>query len=241
MMSAAVTQQLLVLRIRPQRRVRACRRVALHERHHGDAGLEPGEAERQLREQSSSATPSMPAGCRAAWKSAAFQLAQQLRMGAADLAEPDAEHDDVQQQVDRHDADRQADRLAEALQEDRRRARRASSSVSSTGWCSQLSGTNGFSMMCAVASAADSVMVMMKSVNAKPSRHQHERLAPPARQQLLEHQDAALAVRAVLGHLRVDRQRDEQRDQDRARTWRSATAAPAARNAMPGWYPSVEK
>ena len=31
-------------------------------------------------------------------------------------------------------------------------------------------GTYGFSTMCAVASAADSVIVMMKSVAAKPSR-----------------------------------------------------------------------
>ena len=36
----------------------------------------------------------------------------------------------------------------------------------------------------------------------EPEQDQHEHLAPPARQQLLQHGDAALAVRAVRGHLR---------------------------------------
>ena len=62
-------------------------------------------------------------------------------------------------------------------------------------------GTNGFSTMWAVASAAESVMVMMKSVRAKPSSTSTNDLAPPAREQLLEHEDAALAVRAVRGDL----------------------------------------
>ena len=62
-----------------------------------------------------------------------------------------------------------------------------------------------------------------------------ERLAAPARQQLLEHRDAALAVRAELGDAAVDRQRAEERQQDQDEAWRSARAAPAARNAMPGW------
>jgi hypothetical protein len=45
-------------------------------------------------------------------------------------------------------------------------------SVMATGCLSAgaCSWTNGFSMMCAVASAAESVMVMMKPVAAKPRR-----------------------------------------------------------------------
>ena len=98
------------------------------------------------------------------------------------------------------------------LQEDPRRARRASRNVTPTGWCIQ-PGTNGFSTMCAVASAADSVMVMTKLVAANPSRHEDERLAAPARQPFFEHGQAALAVRAERGDPVVDGQRAEQREQ----------------------------
>ena len=42
--------------------------------------------------------------------------------------------------------------------------------VRTIGWL-KLSGTNGLPMMWAVASAAESVMVMTKSVAANPSRH----------------------------------------------------------------------
>ena len=41
----------------------------------------------------------------------------------------------------------------------------------------QRAATNGFSTMWAVASAADSVIVMMKSVAAKPEQHEDEQLA----------------------------------------------------------------
>ncbi len=45
-----------------------------------------------------------------------------------------------------------------------------STSVRASWWCIQ-GGTNGFSTTCCVASAAESVMVMTKSVAANPSRH----------------------------------------------------------------------
>jgi hypothetical protein len=41
-------------------------------------------------------------------------------------------------------------------------------SVMATSWPCRNSGANGFSMACALASAAESVMVIMKSVAAKP-------------------------------------------------------------------------
>jgi hypothetical protein len=41
--------------------------------------------------------------------------------------------------------------------------------VTSTAWPSKKSGANGFSSTCADASAADRVIVMRKSVQAKPS------------------------------------------------------------------------
>lgn len=47
----------------------------------------------------------------------------------------------------------------------------ASSSNVTPNWCLRNAGKNGFSMMGAVASAADNVIVMTKSVAAKPRRH----------------------------------------------------------------------
>ena len=89
----------------------------------------------------------------------------------------------------------------------------SSTSVTRDRVVASSAGTNGFSMMCAVASAAESVMVMTKSVAANPSRHEDERLAAPARQPFFEHREAALAVRAERGDAVVDRQRAEQRQQ----------------------------
>ena len=53
----------------------------------------------------------------------------------------------------------------------------------------------------------------------EPEQHQHEQLALPEGQQPLEHRDRALAVRALLRHPPVDRQRPEQgqRDQHQGR------------------------
>ena len=73
---------------------------------------------------------------------------------------------------------------------------------------------NGFSMMCAVASAAESVIVIMKSVATKPSRDQNEELAFPARQQMLQHRDRAFAVRTFLGDAIVDWQSAEEGEEN---------------------------
>ena len=45
-------------------------------------------------------------------------------------------------------------------------------------------------------------------------QHEHERLAAPARQQVFEHGDAALPVRAGGGDSVVDRQRADEREDD---------------------------
>ena len=68
-------------------------------------------------------------------------------------------------------------------------------------------------MRCAVASAADSVIVMTKSVAANPSRHKTTALPFQRGKQLLENRDAALAVRAHPRDPAVHRQRAEQRQQ----------------------------
>jgi hypothetical protein len=74
----------------------------------------------------------------------------------------------------------------------------------------------------------------------EPEEDEHERLALPARQELLEHEDAALAVRAVGGDLGIDGQGHEQRHQHEDESGQRRKE-PAARKAMPGWYPRVEK
>ena len=88
-------------------------------------------------------------------------------------------------------------------------------------------------MMCAVASAADSVMVMMKTGRGKTQEDEHQHLAAPARKQFLEDRDTALTTRAELGHAVVHRQRAEQRQQHEHQR-REREMIPAARNAMPG-------
>ena len=79
---------------------------------------------------------------------------------------------------------------------------------------------------------------MMKSVSANPSRTQHEDLAPPARQQLLEHRDAALAVRAARGHLPVDGQRHAAASPRPGSAWRSARARPRPGRRCPAGSPA---
>ena len=59
-------------------------------------------------------------------------------------------------------------------------------------------------MMWAVESAADRVIVMMKSVKANPRRTRTAILPRQRGKEALQHLDRALAVRALLRHLRVD-------------------------------------
>ena len=64
-----------------------------------------------------------------------------------------------------------------------------------------------------MASAADRVIVMMKSVAAKPSSTSTNSLPCQQESSSLQHRDRALAVRALRGHPPVHRQRAEQGDQ----------------------------
>ena len=88
--------------------------------------------------------------------------------------------------------------------------------------------------MWAVASAAESVMVMMKLVAAKPSRQQHHALALPARQSLFEHRQTALALWAEGSHLSVHGQGAEER-QCTSTSVANGDRAPAASEGDDGW------
>ena len=68
--------------------------------------------------------------------------------------------------------------------------------------------------MWTAASAADSVIVTMKSVAHETEQDQHRQLRPPPRHHIAEHRDRAFAVRALLRHPAIHRQRAEQREED---------------------------
>ncbi len=95
-------------------------------------------------------------------------------------------------------------------------------------------GTNGFSSTCAVASAAERVMVTMKSVATNPSSTRTKSLPCHHGEQPLQHRDGALAVRAFAGDAAVDRQRAEQGQQHEDERG-EGREQPAASAAMPGW------
>ena len=95
-------------------------------------------------------------------------------------------------------------------------------------------------MKCAAASAADSVIVMMKSVVANPSRAKDKYLAAPLWKQPLQHCDAALAVGACLGNALIERKAANSVTSTSTRV-AIGESTPAARKAIPGWYPRVEK
>ena len=89
----------------------------------------------------------------------------------------------------------------------------SSTSVSATGWLSR----------CRHERIADDVRGRVgrrqrdrddEVGRGEAEQAEDEQLAAPARQQLLEHRDAALPVRAVLGDAPVNRQRAEERQED---------------------------
>ena len=84
MISAAVRSSFLVLRMRPAGASSVSVGVAAHERHHGDAGLEARQAERQLRETAAAPSRTIISGWPCCANSDAFQLREHLRM-CADL------------------------------------------------------------------------------------------------------------------------------------------------------------
>ena len=132
-------------------------RVALDERHHRDAGLETREAERQLGEQqqrdAAPSSPSSRAGRRARRASAAAAPGARRCSRAPSRSRRRSAPGRRRRSPPRGRSPRgsRAGRCAHRAA--------SSTSVTMTG-CSTQCGTSGFSRMCAVASAAESVMVM---------------------------------------------------------------------------------
>ena len=184
-------------------------RVPLHERHHGDAGLESGEPERQLGEHQEGGHEhhqrvGMPREELLLPAREVLGMLQHLRQRGGD-------DDDVQQEVEPDDADREANRLLEALDEDRREQRQQDECHAQLvlerrrkeGIPDDVRGRVGGRER----DGDDEVG------GGEPQQAEHQRLAAPPRQQLLEHRDAPLPVGAVLRHAPVDRQRAEERQQ----------------------------
>jgi hypothetical protein len=117
MMIAAVASSLRAPAIRPMGLALGVPRRALDLRHDGDAGLEPGQAQRQLGEHDQGD---------ADHDQRVAVLARQRRGPVSgdrgvpdDVAERDRHDHGVESQVDADQCDRDTDRLGEALQEDR--------------------------------------------------------------------------------------------------------------------------
>ena len=129
-----------------------------------------------------------------------------------DLHESDADHDGVQRQVDADDPDGEADRFLEALEEhraqpDQQQERERDRVVDPRGnerVADDVRGGVGGRQR----DRDDEVR------RGEAEQAQDEGLAFPARQQLLEHRDAAPAVRAGFRDPVVDRQRAEQGEED---------------------------
>jgi hypothetical protein len=84
------------------------------------------------------------------------------------MHERDGHHDEVEREVDRHDADAIPIASPKPLRKTPPSSA-ISNRVTATAWPSRKTGTNGFSRTCAVASAAERVMVITKSVATNPS------------------------------------------------------------------------
>ena len=209
-MSAAVRSSFLVFRIRPAGRSGESSWVALHERHHRDAGFESRQAERELREQQQRHEQHRHRV--AVLHGERVRPARQVLGMCEHLPDADGEHDDVEREVDGDDDHRQANGFAKPFQEDR-----AESGQQHDRDGNRVIERRGHERV------VDDVLGRVGGGErnrddevgcGESEQHEHEGLAAPARQQILEHRDAALSVRAGRGDPAVNRQRAHERQDD---------------------------
>ena len=183
--------------------------VTLDERHHHHAGLEARQAQRQSgKDQQRRADQCQRAGVAAAQQRE--PVAEHLRVGRHQRQALD-DHHRREAQIDDHDHHRDADGLLEATQKNR-----PEQGDQDHGDQNLLSPQGAFQKR-----VLDQVGRGVggrqrdgdhKSCGDEADQDQHQQLAGPETQQPLQHTDAAVAVRAFLGHPAVHRQRPEQRD-----------------------------
>ena len=209
MISAAVVSSLRALRIRPLGCSGIVVGIALDEWHDGDAGLEPRESEREVREQHQR-DANHPRPAAVLGERQRPPRGQRLGM-LPEMVQAPRDDDHVQQQVDRDDGNGETHRLTESLEEDRAEP-----------------GEQDEREQDRVVEAVRRQRVL-DDVRRRVRRGQRDRddearrreaeqaqdqgLASPARQQLFEQRDAALPVRAELGDAAVHWQRAEQRQE----------------------------
>ena len=113
-----------------------------------------------------------------------------------------------------HQNDGDPDGFFEAFQEDGRKKRNQGESETDVHGrvieALQRVVESGFSTMCAVASAADSVIVMMKSVATNPSRIKIKNLPFHHESKFRQHRDRAFAMWTLTRDAPVNRQRTQQ-------------------------------
>ena len=222
MMSGGRRQQLAGARDAAGGVVLGVARVAPDLRHDGDAGLEAGQAQRQFREDQQARCRRPCSGLPCDVVSASHQLstATGWREDLEDRNGDSTTTFSAKVEADEEDGD--ADRLLEAAQEDgaqqgqqEQRDRRRFGPAASRG-------RTGSRSACAVASAAESVMVIMKSVAAKPSRTRTSSFPPQrgnSRSSMAMEPFAARGSRRPPGGRPAGR---PARSRRRARGWRAA-------------------
>ena len=202
-------QQFLGVANPSERRVFGVGAVAADERHHRDAGLEPREAERELRKHEQRHRGHHH-GMAVLLEQRRLPCVEQVGT-RGDRLQPVHDQHDVEHEIHGDQADRQRDRVAESLQEDSaedeqqrhrhrhrmaepRRHQRVLDEVRRSVGRGQRDRDH-------------------EARRGEAEQAEHDDLALPSREEVLEHQDAALPVRAHLGDAVVHRQRAEERQQ----------------------------
>ncbi len=183
--------------------------AAVDERHHGDTRLEAAQTERKLRKDQDGArinrdgSPfavsaerqcATSAGCVMISKAPRPRTTRfNARYGsAAAVARPMAS------EKPRRNTTAKTTRMA---------------SVTRIWWSPSTCSRNGFSIACLAGVGAGQRHRDDKVRGREAEQQQHERLALPAREKILEQRDRTLTGIAAPGHLRIDRQRAQQRHQ----------------------------
>ncbi len=184
-------------------------RVALDEGHHHHAGLEAGQAERQGRKDEQGCRDD-PERRRVARRHRGTPVADQRRVG--DDGHEAVDHDDgAERQVDDHEHDGDADGLGEALEEHRTESQQQRQGEE------DLVAAEGRVQQGVLDEVGGGVGRGQGDRDDEPGhdeaeQRQHQQLARPVGEELLQHRQGAVAVRALDGDPAVHREGAEEGD-----------------------------
>ena len=191
-MSAAVRSSFPGVTNAARRPLRRIVRVPLHERHDRDAGFKSGQTQSELGKEQKGDEQH---GHRVAMLCEQGVGPSRQVLGVPEhLPDADSDDDNVQGQVHRDDDHGDADGFAKTLQEDRAEPGQQHDGdgdrVIERGRHERVVNDVFGRVRCRQGNGDDEVG------RRKPEQHEHERLAAPPWQQVFEHRDAALSVRA---------------------------------------------